>query len=79
MLKIGDELEVKIIKLVNSGYGLAKLENFVIFVEHACPEDTVKVKITKICEFYNKYFFRVKARPWTGFHSIFLQNPEIWR
>lgn len=48
MLKINDEFEVKIEKLVNSGYGLARVDNFVVFVENSCPEDVAKIKITRI-------------------------------
>lgn len=40
-------LTVKIEKLSNLGLGIAKVGGFVIFVSGACPNDTVKIKITK--------------------------------
>lgn len=42
-----DEFIVQIEKLSNLGYGIAKVDGYVIFVENTCPEDVVKVKITK--------------------------------
>lgn len=44
---IPTELTVRIEKLSNLGYGIARIDGYVIFVENACPEDKVKVKITK--------------------------------
>ena len=41
---VPEELIVKIGKLSNLGYGIAKFNNYVIFVENACPEDVVKIK-----------------------------------
>ena len=38
---------VTIEKLSNLGYGIAKQDGFVIFVEGACPGDKVKIRITK--------------------------------
>ena len=46
-MNIGDEYEVYIEKLTNLGYGLAKIDGFVVFVESACPQDKLKVKIIK--------------------------------
>ena len=46
-MNIGDEYEVIVEKLTNLGYGLAKIDNFVVFVEGACPQDKLKIKITK--------------------------------
>jgi len=40
-------LTVKIEKLSNLGLGIAKVDGYVIFVPNACPNDIVKVKITK--------------------------------
>ena len=40
-------LTVKIEKLSHLGFGIAKVNGFVIFVPDACPDDTVKIKITK--------------------------------
>ena len=42
---VPEELIVKIGKLSNLGYGIAKFNNYVIFVENACPEDVVKIKL----------------------------------
>lgn len=47
-MKTLDEIEVSIEKLSNLGYGIAKHEGLVIFVENACPGDKVKAKITKL-------------------------------
>ena len=44
---IPDTLSVKIEKLSNQGYGIARVDGYVIFVENACPEDTVKIKLGK--------------------------------
>ena len=44
---IPEELTLKIEKLSNLGYGIAKLDGYVIFVENACPNDVVKVRIGK--------------------------------
>ena len=41
------ELIVDIIKLSNLGLGIAKVDGYVIFVENACPGDTVKIRIKK--------------------------------
>lgn len=51
-MKIQDEYIVKIEKLTNLGYGLAKIDGFAVFVNNACPEDTLKIKITKILKSY---------------------------
>lgn len=51
-MKVQDELTVKIEKLSNLGFGIAKHEGLVIFVENACPEDELKVKITKLTKNY---------------------------
>ena len=47
-MKINDEYIVKIEKITNLGFGLAKIDGFVVFVKDACPEDTAKIKITKV-------------------------------
>lgn len=41
------ELTVRIEKLSNLGYGIARVDGYVIFVENACPEDLVKIKLIK--------------------------------
>ena len=46
-MKQNDEYIVKIEKLSNLGTGIAKVDGQVVFVENVCPEDEVKIKITK--------------------------------
>ena len=53
---IPQELVTDIEKLSNLGFGIAKLDGYVIFVEGACPGDRVKIKITK----KNKNFANAK-------------------
>ena len=56
-MKINDEYIVNIEKLSNLGTGLARIDGQVVFVENACPEDKVKIKITKV----NKNFANAKV------------------
>ena len=44
---IPEILEVKIEKLSNLGFGIAKVGGYVIFVEGACPDDVVKIRVGK--------------------------------
>ena len=44
---IPDEITVRIEKLSNLGLGIAKVDGYVIFVENTCPDDIVKIKLTK--------------------------------
>lgn len=55
---IPEELIVEIEKLSNLGYGIAKLDGYVIFVEGACPGDKLKIQITK----KNKNFANAKIK-----------------
>ena len=51
MLSVGDEIELKIEKLVYEGYGLSHISNqdgMVCFVENVCDGDIVEAKIKKI-------------------------------
>ena len=41
------EYIVKIEKMINEGAGLARINNIPVFVDAACPEDILKIKITK--------------------------------
>lgn len=52
MIKINDEINVKIEKLSSEGTGIARYDSIVIFVEQACPEDELKVKITSVKKTY---------------------------
>ena len=56
-MKINDEYIVYIEKLSNLGTGIARIDGQVVFVENACPEDKVKIKITKV----NKNFANAKV------------------
>lgn len=47
-MKVFDEIEVSIEKLSNLGFGIAKYDGLVIFVENSCPGDKLKIKITKL-------------------------------
>lgn len=51
-MKINDEVEVYIESFSNLGYGIAKVDGLVVFVENACPEDKLKVKFTKVNKNY---------------------------
>ena len=44
---IPDTLTVKIEKLSSQGFGIARVDGYVIFVEGGCPGDTVKIKTGK--------------------------------
>lgn len=44
---IPEILKVEIEKLSNLGFGIAKVDGYVIFVEGACPGDTVKIRLGK--------------------------------
>ena len=51
-MKINDEYTVEIEKLTNLGAGMAKIDNFVIFVNNTCPQDKVRIRITKVNKNY---------------------------
>ena len=51
-MKINDEYTVKIDRFSNLGTGIAQIDGQVVFVENACPEDEVKIKITKVTKNY---------------------------
>ena len=46
-INIPQEIEVTIEKLSNLGFGIAKYDGFVIFVENSCPKDRIKIRVTK--------------------------------
>lgn len=54
--EIPEVLEVQIEKLSNLGFGIAKVNGYVIFVENACPGDKVKIRLHK----KNKNFANAK-------------------
>ncbi len=47
-MKVNEEYTVKIDKLSNLGLGITKIDGMVVFVENACPEDKLLIKITKL-------------------------------
>jgi len=51
-IKSGDILELSIEKLTFKGAGIARIDNFVVFVPDSCPGDKVRVKITKLKSTY---------------------------
>lgn len=51
-MKVNDEICVYIEKLSNLGFGIAKHEGLVVFVENSCPGDKLKVKLTKVTKNY---------------------------
>lgn len=51
-MQINDDIIVKIEKLSNLGTGIARVDGFVVFVEAACPEDELKVRVTKLSKNY---------------------------
>lgn len=55
-MKVDEEYTLKIEKITNLGLGLGRIDGFVVFVKDACPEDVVRVKITKA----NKNFANAK-------------------
>ena len=54
---IPETLIVEIEKLSNLGYGIAKLNGYVIFVDGTCPGDKVKIQVGK----KNKNFANAKV------------------
>ena len=58
-IKRGTEIELEIESLAYGGMGLARIENFVIFVKHAIPGQKVLVRIYKKRKGYGK---RTKSR-----------------
>ncbi len=47
-VKVGDELEVKVEAIAAKGDGIAKKDNFVIFIKGAKEGDQLKVRITDV-------------------------------
>ena len=46
-MNAGDIVILDVEKLNSEGAGLARKDNFVIFIKGACPQDRLKCKITK--------------------------------
>jgi 23S rRNA (uracil1939-C5)-methyltransferase len=51
-MKPNDEITATIEKIANTGSGIARLDGFVVFVDNVCPEDVVKINITKVNKNY---------------------------
>ena len=51
-MKIDEQYKVKIEKLSNLGLGITKIDGMVVFVENACPQDELLIKINKINKNY---------------------------
>lgn len=47
-MRLNEEYTLKVEKLINEGSGLARIDNFPIFIDDAVPNDILKVKITSI-------------------------------
>ena len=62
---IPETLIVEIEKLSNLGFGIARVEGYVIFVEGACPGDKVKIRVGK----KNKNFANAKVIAHTHTHT----------
>lgn len=54
MIKVSDEIELTVEKLVYEGFALGKYNGMPVFVEGGCPEDLLKVKIVKANKNYAK-------------------------
>ena len=51
-MNTGEEYVVTVEKLAFRGLGLAKVDNFVVFVENACPQDVLRISITRVTKNY---------------------------
>lgn len=54
MIKVSDEIELTVEKLVYEGFALGKYNGMPVFVEGGCPKDLLKVKIVKTNKNYAK-------------------------
>ena len=62
-MNINDELIIKVEKISSEGKGIARHNGFVIFIENACPEDTLKCKITHLTKsFAQAEIIEIKQR-----------------
>lgn len=51
-MKVNEEYITEVEKITNLGTGICKVNNFVVFVENTCPQDKLKIKITKVNKSY---------------------------
>ena len=47
-VKVGDEFDVTISEVGSKGDGIARIENFVVFVPNTKKDDHVRIKITEV-------------------------------
>lgn len=52
LLKIGQEITAEIIDITSTGEGIAKPDNFTVFIDNTVPGDLVQAKITQIKSSY---------------------------
>ncbi len=48
MLKVGDNVNLKIDAIANGGEGIGRIDNFVVFVSNTAINDEIKVEITEV-------------------------------
>lgn len=65
---IPSELVVDIEKLSNLGFGIARVNGYVVFVENSCPGDKVKIRLTKKNKSYANAVITEIIEP--SFHRI---------
>ena len=51
-MKVNDEITAHIEKIANTGSAIARVDGLVIFIENGCPQDEVKLKVTKVNKNY---------------------------
>ncbi len=51
-MNINDIFTVKIDKMINEGKGIARVGKFPVFIDNVCPEDIVKIRISKVNKNY---------------------------
>ena len=47
-MKANEEYNAIIEKVTNLGAGIARIDGCVVFIENSCPQDKLKIKITKV-------------------------------
>jgi 23S rRNA (uracil1939-C5)-methyltransferase len=53
-MNTGEEYTVEVLKMINEGFGLAKVGAIPVFIENACREDVLKIRIDKVNKNYLK-------------------------
>ncbi|MBR2526066.1 23S rRNA (uracil(1939)-C(5))-methyltransferase RlmD [bacterium] len=57
-MKVNEEFNVTVEKLSNLGFGITKIDGMVVFIENACPEDKLLIRIKKV----NKNFANAEIK-----------------